>query len=62
MPGKTLLESARRYRMIRNAAEFGLSTTQHGFDASKIIGRKRRLIAEFSNFRAGNSRADASIF
>ena len=53
MPSKTLLESARRYRVIRNAAEFGLFTTQHGFDVSKIIARKRRLIAEFSDYRAG---------
>lgn len=52
MPSKTLLESARRYRVMRNAAEFGLSATQRGFDASKIIARKRRLIAEFSDYRA----------
>jgi len=52
MPSKTLLESARRYRVIRNADEFGLSTHRTGFDISKIIARKRRLIAGFSEYRA----------
>jgi pyruvate/2-oxoglutarate dehydrogenase complex dihydrolipoamide dehydrogenase (E3) component len=53
MPSKTLLESARRYRVIRNAAEFGLSASDPGFDIAKIIARKRKLIAEFSDYRAG---------
>lgn len=53
MPSKTLLESARRYRVIRNAEEFGLSAEGAGFDVAKIIARKRRLIAEFSDYRAG---------
>lgn len=53
MPSKTLLESARRYRIIRNADEFGLSTHRPCFDISKIIARKRRLIAGFSEYRAG---------
>ena len=53
MPSKTLLESARRYRIIRNADEFGLSTHRHCFDISKVIARKRRLIAGFSEYRAG---------
>ncbi len=53
MPSKTLLESARRYRIIRNAGEFGLSTHRHCFDISKVIARKRRLIAGFSEYRAG---------
>lgn len=53
MPSKTLLESARRYRVIRNAAEFGLSAGNPGFDIAKVIARKRKLIAEFSDYRAG---------
>lgn len=53
MPSKTLLESARRYRVIRNAGEFGLSAGEPGFDIAKIIARKRKLIAEFSKYRAG---------
>ncbi len=52
MPSKTLLESARRYRIIRNAGAFGLSTERRGFDLSKIIARKRHLIREFSDHRA----------
>ncbi len=51
MPSKSLLESASRYRAIRNAAEFGLSAGQPGFDAAKIIARKRRLIADFAGYR-----------
>ena len=53
MPSKTLLESARRYRMIRNAGEFGLSSGHSAFDVSKIIARKRRLISGFSDYRSG---------
>lgn len=53
MPSKALLESARRYRIIRNADEFGLATDRHCFDISKVIARKRRLIAGFSDYRAG---------
>ncbi|MEI6493808.1 MAG: FAD-dependent oxidoreductase [Verrucomicrobiota bacterium] len=53
MPSKTLLESARRYRVIRKAGEFGLSAGERGFDISNIIARKRQLIAGFSDYRAG---------
>ncbi|MFZ4775689.1 MAG: dihydrolipoyl dehydrogenase family protein [Terrimicrobiaceae bacterium] len=51
MPSKSLLESASRYRAIRNAAEFGLSGGEPGFDTAKIIARKRRLIADFAAYR-----------
>ena len=44
MPSKTLIESANRYRTLRHASEFGLSAGEIGFDAEKIIARKRRLI------------------
>jgi pyruvate/2-oxoglutarate dehydrogenase complex dihydrolipoamide dehydrogenase (E3) component len=53
MPSKALLESASRYRAIHNAAEFGLSAGQPGFDVPKIIARKRRLIADFASYRSG---------
>lgn len=53
MPSKALLESASRYRAIRNAAEFGLEAGAPGFDTKKIIARKRRLIADFSGYRSG---------
>jgi len=56
MPSKTLLESARRYRTIRDAAEFGLSAPGPGFDVSRIIARKRRLIADFAGYRGGQLR------
>lgn len=53
MPSKTLLESARRNRVIQHAQEFGLSVRSAGFDIPAIIARKRRLIGEFAAFRAG---------
>jgi pyruvate/2-oxoglutarate dehydrogenase complex dihydrolipoamide dehydrogenase (E3) component len=51
MPSKTLIESANRYRTLRHAAEFGLRAERIGFDASAILARKDRLIAEFADYR-----------
>lgn len=51
MPSKALLESASRYRTIRNAAGFGLSAEHPGFHAPEIIARKRRLVADFASYR-----------
>jgi pyruvate/2-oxoglutarate dehydrogenase complex dihydrolipoamide dehydrogenase (E3) component len=51
MPSKTLIESANRLRAIRHGREFGLHAEQIGFDAGKIVARKRRLIAEFADYR-----------
>lgn len=53
MPSKTLIESATRLRAIRNAGEFGLGADQVRADVAKIIKRKRRLIGEFADYRAG---------
>ena len=53
MPSKTLIESANRYRTLRHAGEFGLSAEKIGFDAGKIIARKKLLIAEFADYRKG---------
>jgi len=53
MPSKALLESASRYRAIRQAGDFGLSAGAHAFDAAKVIARKRRLIADFAGYRSG---------
>jgi pyruvate/2-oxoglutarate dehydrogenase complex dihydrolipoamide dehydrogenase (E3) component len=53
MPSKTLIESANRYRTLRHAGEFGLSAEKIGFDSGKIIARKKRLIAEFADYRKG---------
>ena len=51
MPSKTLIESANRFRTLRHAAEFGLNAEKIGFDAAKIIARKRKLIGEFADYR-----------
>lgn len=52
MPSKTLIESANRLQDMRAASEFGLKTGPLGFDAAKIIARKKRLISEFAQYRA----------
>jgi len=51
MPSKTLIESANRLQDMREAPEFGLKAKDIGFDAAKIIERKRRLISEFAKYR-----------
>ena len=51
MPSKTLIESANRLRSMRHGREFGLQAEQIGFDTGEIIARKRRLIAEFADYR-----------
>lgn len=51
MPSKTLIESANRFRVMRHAAEFGLSAEKIGFDAGKIIARKNELIGDFAKYR-----------
>lgn len=53
MPSKTLLESARRFRVLKRAGEFGLSCGTPDFNAASIIGRKNRLVAEFADYRRG---------
>lgn len=53
MPSKTLIESANRMLEIREAGEFGLDAGPVSFDGAKIIARKRRLIADFAAYRAG---------
>jgi pyruvate/2-oxoglutarate dehydrogenase complex dihydrolipoamide dehydrogenase (E3) component len=53
MPSKTLIESADRQLVVRHAAEFGLKATSQGVDVAKIRARKRALIGEFAQYRAG---------
>lgn len=53
MPSKTLLESASRFRTLRRAHEFGLRAEQIGVKPKEIIARKRKLVAEFAGYRAG---------
>jgi NADPH-dependent 2,4-dienoyl-CoA reductase/sulfur reductase-like enzyme len=52
MPSKTLIESGNRYRTLRHAEEFGLHADKIGYDAAKIVERKRRLIGDFADYRA----------
>ena len=53
MPSKTLLESGHRAEAIRAAGEFGLRAEYLGADGAAIRARKRRLIAEFADYRRG---------
>ena len=51
MPSKTLIESANRFRVLKDTHEFGLHASDIGYDASAIVARKRRLIGEFADYR-----------
>lgn len=51
MPSKTLIESANRYRVLREAKEFGLRASELSVRAEEIIARKRRLVGEFAGYR-----------
>jgi len=53
MPSKTLIESANRYRILRHVSDFGLIAGTIGYDANRIIDRKKRLVDEFAEYRAG---------
>jgi len=53
MPSKTLIESANRARIIRDAKSFGLTATYDGADATAIRARKRALIGDFAGYRQG---------
>jgi pyruvate/2-oxoglutarate dehydrogenase complex dihydrolipoamide dehydrogenase (E3) component len=51
MPSKTLIESANRMLTLRRAEEFGLRATGLEAHVAEIIARKRRLIADFADYR-----------
>jgi pyruvate/2-oxoglutarate dehydrogenase complex dihydrolipoamide dehydrogenase (E3) component len=53
MPSKTLLQSASRFSSMARAEEFGLRAENLKIVPSEIIARKRRLIAGFAEYRAG---------
>jgi NADPH-dependent 2,4-dienoyl-CoA reductase/sulfur reductase-like enzyme len=53
MPSKTLIESANRFRTLRHSSDFGLIAGTIGYNADKIIERKKRLVDEFAEYRAG---------
>ncbi len=51
MPSKCLIESANRNRTLHRASEFGLRASGFEVHVDEIIARKRRLIAEFADYR-----------
>src|SRR4051812_46612452 len=51
MPSKTLIESANRMLTLRRAKEFGLRASGLEVHPEEIIGRKRRLIGGFADYR-----------
>lgn len=52
MPSKTLIESANRNLAIREAGKFGIRVEASEVDVNAVVERKRRLIAEFRDYRA----------
>jgi pyruvate/2-oxoglutarate dehydrogenase complex dihydrolipoamide dehydrogenase (E3) component len=53
MPSKTLIQSANIARHVQRAGEFGIRAAFHHADTQAIRERKRRLIAEFADYRQG---------
>lgn len=53
MPSKSLIESANRFHSMRRAGEFGLRADNLRVVPEEIQARKRRLVAEFAGYRAG---------
>lgn len=53
MPSKTLIETANAALKVRHAAEFGVQAELKGVDTTAVRARKRKLIAEFADYRAG---------
>lgn len=53
MPSKTLIESANRARVIREAKEFGITADNFAVDGQVIRDRKRTLIENFAGYRQG---------
>ncbi|MBI3885040.1 MAG: NAD(P)/FAD-dependent oxidoreductase [Opitutae bacterium] len=51
MPSKTLLYTADILHHARHAAQFGLRVTGARADMRAVIARKRRIIAEFADYR-----------
>ncbi len=51
MPSKTLLASSGRYHSMQRAGEFGLRATGLEVHGDEILARKRRIIADFADYR-----------
>jgi pyruvate/2-oxoglutarate dehydrogenase complex dihydrolipoamide dehydrogenase (E3) component len=53
MPSKALIETANAALKVRRAAEFGVEAEWRGVDTQVVRERKRKLIGEFADYRAG---------
>lgn len=53
MPSKTLIESANRARVVKEAKNFGITADNFAVDGQVIRDRKRALIQEFAEYRQG---------
>lgn len=51
MPSKTLLASSSRFHVLQRASEYGLRATGLEVHGEEILARKRRIIAEFADYR-----------
>lgn len=56
MPSKTLLASSNRLHAIRTARDFGIERARGVANLSRIVARKKRLVAEFARYREGQIR------
>lgn len=62
MPSKTMIESGNRANTIRRAGEFGLHVGDWSVNAAEILDRKRRLVAEFAEYRRSQLSSGAFEF
>ena len=53
MPTKALLYAAEVRQLARHSRTFGIHAGEVGFDFSAVMERKKRLIQEFADYRAG---------
>ncbi len=51
MPSKSIIESAKRYAAIKEAAEFGITVGDASIDIKKVMDRKKVLIDDFKGYR-----------
>lgn len=58
MPSKTLIYSAEVLHLAKQAAKFGLDIPHAGVDMPALHARKKRLIAEFSEYRQSQLQSD----
>ncbi len=62
MPSKTIIESANRFATLRRAEEFGLRAENLSVRPEEIMARKRKLVAEFADYRRGQLEKGAFDF